>query len=257
MTNSLKIWVTAGVLAFFGTVCGEASFQVGDSGAPIREVQRNLIRAGYHVSADGAYGPATEEAVRNFQRRHGLTADGVVGPETYRALTGKAMPAHTIVVKRRGGHVKGAEGGFDSYRWDPDSAEKRNIDWHTGKIVNGTAQAVTEEARKYIGIPYRFGGADTAGFDCSGFIQYIFRKKGVTLPRAADEQYSLGKKVSMSALQPGDLVFFSTYESGVSHSGIYIGDGSFISATSSRGIAIADMTSGYWFERYIGAKRIF
>lgn len=256
MKKNLKIWVLAGMLAFMAG-SSDAAFQVGDSGAPIREVQRHLISAGYHVAADGAYGPATAEAVRHFQARKGLAADGIVGPATYRALTGKAMPAHKIIVKHRGGHVKGFEDGdFESYSWHPDAKEKRNVNWHTGEISSGTAREVTEEARKYIGIPYRFGGADTAGFDCSGFIQYVFRKKGMTLPRAADEQYGMGKKVSMSALRPGDLVFFSTYEKGVSHSGIYMGGGNFISATSSRGIAIADMTSGYWYDRYIGAKRI-
>lgn len=256
MKNSVKILAAAAVLALFAGH-GDAAFQAGDTGAPIRDVQRHLISAGYHVSADGAYGPATEAAVRRFQQRNGLDADGIVGPATYKALTGKDMPAHKIIVKHRSGHVKGFdEDNFSSYSWHPDAKEKRSINWHTGEISSGTAKAVTEEARKYIGIPYRFGGADTAGFDCSGFIQYVFRKKGVALPRAADEQYGLGTKVSMKSLRPGDLVFFSTYEKGVSHSGIYMGGGSFISATSSRGIAIADMTSGYWYDRYIGAKRV-
>ena len=66
----------------------------------------------------------------------------------------------------------------------------------------------------------------------------------------------MGKAVSQSNLQPGDLVFFETYEPGPSHSGIYIGDGKFISATSSSGVAVADMTSGYWGDRYLGAKRV-
>ena len=60
----------------------------------------------------------------------------------------------------------------------------------------------------------------------------------------------------MNFLEPGDLVFFTTYESGVSHSGLYLGDGYFISATSSRGVAVATMKDGYWRERYIGAKRV-
>lgn len=250
----LKVLAMAGVMTFCVMGYGEAAFHVGDTGAPVREVQRRLISAGYHVSVDGAYGPATAQAVRAFQMKNKLDADGVVGPATYKALTGKPMPAKSQGARHG---VKGMdEGNFDSYSWSESTKDKRTVNWHTGAISNGTAKAVTEEARKYIGIPYRFGGTDTQGFDCSGFIQYIFRKKGVSLPRAADEQYGLGKKVSMNSLQPGDLVFFSTYEKGVSHSGIYVGDGNFISATSSRGIAVADMTSGYWYERYIGAKRI-
>ena len=112
------------------------------------------------------------------------------------------------------------------------------------------------EAKKYIGIPYRFGGTDVNGFDCSGFIQYVFNRQGIKLPRSADEQYSKGKYVPINSLEPGDLVFFSTYTEGVSHSGIYVGNGDFISATTSKGIIVSDMKSGYWFERYIGAKRI-
>ncbi len=253
--QSLRVLAMAGVMTVCAMGYADAAFHVGDTGSPVREVQRRLISAGYRVTVDGAYGPATAQAVRDFQMRHNLDADGVVGPATYKALTGKAMPKVQSSSKT---HIKGMdeEAKFESYSWDKKTEDQRQINWHTGTITNGTAKAVTEEAKKYIGIPYRFGGTDTQGFDCSGFIQYVFRKKGMTLPRSADEQYGLGKKVSMNSLQPGDLVFFSTYEKGVSHSGIYVGDGNFISATSSKGIAVADMTSGYWYERYVGAKRI-
>lgn len=101
-----------------------------------------------------------------------------------------------------------------------------------------------------------FGGMTPSGFDCSGFIHYVFNKKGILLPRAADEQFGRGERVSVNRLEPGDLVFFSTYESGVSHSGLYLGDGYFISATSSCGVAVATMKNGYWHDRYVGAKRV-
>lgn len=251
MKQFIHISLAACAAALF--VCGGASadFIVGDSGAPIREMQKELIRAGYKVTADGAYGPATADAVKAFQKKHKLTADGVVGPATYKALTGKKMPVVKRITEKK--HtVKGAE---TAKSVKPSKKDKKKADLRAGE-ASPLAKAVTEEAKKYIGVPYRFGGTDTRGFDCSGFIQYVFRKEGMTLPRAADEQYRMGKKISRSALRPGDLVFFSTYEKGVSHSGIYMGGGSFISATSSSGIAVADMTGGYWSERYIGAKRI-
>ncbi len=239
----------AGLLIFtMGGHCG-AAMQLGDSGAPIRELQRNLAAAGYDVTADGSYGPATAQAVKSFQASHHLAADGVVGPETYQALTGTAMPKYKIVIER-------SENGRQTLSWHPNPQHGGAIDWQSGTFAGQTALAVTAEAQKYIGVPYRFGGTDTHGFDCSGFIQYVFRKKGVALPRAADEQYHLGTQVSRSSLRPGDLVFFSTYEDGVSHSGIYMGEGQFISATTSQGIAVADMTSGYWSDCYIGAKRV-
>lgn len=244
----------AGVIALSAAGLSCASFLMGDSGAPVRELQEKLTLAGYPVEADGSYGRATAAAVKKFQKSHKLAADGVVGPVTYKVLTGKKIP----VVKRisakaapaaKASVLKGSDKkGIKKGKKEKSAAE-------SGKI-SLKAKDVTEEAKKYIGVPYRFGGTDTRGFDCSGFIQYVFRREGMQLPRAADEQYRLGKKISKSALRPGDLVFFSTYEKGVSHSGIYMGNGSFISATSSSGIAVADMTGGYWAERYIGAKRI-
>ncbi len=116
--------------------------------------------------------------------------------------------------------------------------------------------AILAEADKYRGVPYVFGGTTPSGFDCSGYVKYVFEKQGISLPRLADEQYNVGVEVSRANLKAGDLVFFETYEPGPSHSGIYIGDGKFISATSSRGVAVADLDTGYWGERYIGAKRV-
>lgn len=125
----------------------------------------------------------------------------------------------------------------------------------TGDVPKSVREIITE-AKRYRGVPYVFGGATPQGFDCSGYVRYVFAKSGITLPRSADEQYLVGQKIGKHNLQPGDLVFFQTYEQGVSHSGIYIGDGKFISATSSSGVAIANINDSYWGERYIGAKRV-
>ena len=127
------------------------------------------------------------------------------------------------------------------------------VQWHHENAMSSTVKAIMEEAKKYVGVPYQFGGTTPRGFDCSGFIQYVFNRKGIVLPRGADEQYSAGRKVSVNALKPGDLVYFQTYAEGISHSGLYLGDGYFISATSSQGVAVATMKSGYWHDRYMGA----
>lgn len=93
-----------------------------------------------------------------------------------------------------------------------------------------------------------------SGFDCSGFIQYIFRQNGVSVPRTAAEQWNKGTSVSSPSV--GDVVFFETYKAGPSHNGIYIGDNKFIHAGSSRGVEVADMNNSYWKPRYLGAKRL-
>lgn len=107
------------------------------------------------------------------------------------------------------------------------------------------------------GKPYHFGGAGLAGFDCSGFTQYVFEKAlGVKIRRSADEQYyQCGKKIAQNCLLPGDLVFFQTYRPGISHVGIYKGGGEFIHASSSRGVTVSKLNEPYWSQRYITAGR--
>lgn len=115
---------------------------------------------------------------------------------------------------------------------------------------------VTDIALDYIGVPYVWGGTTPSGFDCSGFTSYSYKQAGVTLPRTASEQYTKGQAVSKSNLVEGDLVFFSTYKSGASHVGIYLGDNKFVHASSSAGVRISSLTESYYSRTYIGSKRI-
>ena len=113
-----------------------------------------------------------------------------------------------------------------------------------------------QTAKKYIGVPYVFGGTTPSGFDCYGFLQYVFKENGILIPRLADEQYKLGKNVSTNELEAGDLVFFTTYEAGASHCGIYLGQGQFLHTSSSRGVRIDLLSNVYWAPRFYGAKKI-
>ena len=123
---------------------------------------------------------------------------------------------------------------------------------------NTTADKIIATAKKYIGVPYVWGGSTPSGFDCSGFVQYVFKAHGITLPRTSKEQWNIGTSVSKANLKPGDLVFFAnTYTTGVSHLGIYIGNNQFIHASSSQGIVISSLSNSYWASHYHGAKRIF
>lgn len=127
----------------------------------------------------------------------------------------------------------------------------------SSSAVTTTGQKIVNTAKQYIGVPYLWGGSTPSGFDCSGFVQYVFNLHGIQLPRTSQQQWNVGTSVSKANLQPGDLVFFAnTYTSGISHLGIYVGDNQFIHASSSKGVIISSLINSYWATRYYGAKRV-
>ena len=117
---------------------------------------------------------------------------------------------------------------------------------------------ILAEAQKYLGIPYVNGGASPSGFDCSGFVYYVLRQCGYSSYRTPADQWNQGNQVDKANLEPGDIVFFAnTYSSGLSHVGIYAGDGQFIHSPNSRStVSYSDLTSGYWSDHYYGARRM-
>lgn len=161
---------------------------------------------------------ATQAALKKFQQQHKLKASGALDDKTYRKLTWEAFAKEGIT------NVKGSE--------------------------------IVKQAAKYKGVPYKFGGMTTKGFDCSGYVQYVFKNCRAALPRAADEQVLQGIFVTQKQLRPGDLVFFTTYAAGASHVGIYAGKNQFWSATSSKGVMLCSLQDSYWKTRYYGARRV-
>ena len=125
-----------------------------------------------------------------------------------------------------------------------------------GSTGSTLASKIINTAKKYIGVPYKWGGTTPKGFDCSGYVQYVFNKHGIELLRTSKEQYTMGYKVSKSNLKAGDLVFFNTSGKGVSHVGIYIGDGLFIHSGTTKGVVIAELFGDYWSNLYLGARRV-
>ena len=256
--------------------------RVGSRGPAVAKLQRKL-----GVAADGIFGPRTRAAVRAFQQRHGLLVDGIVGPQT-RAALHRTTPAERIVrawwvapvqralgvpvdglygpvsraavrafQKRKGLLVDGIVGpqtlGALGIRREA-RASKPAPPKHAAPKQSGRGARVAAVAQRYLGTPYRWGGeSPRAGFDCSGFVMYVFSRVGVSLPRVVSAQYRVGKKVARSALRPGDIVFFD----GLGHDGIYIGGGRFVHSPSSGDVVkISSLREPWYRSRWVGARRV-
>ncbi|WP_084543956.1 C40 family peptidase [Paenisporosarcina indica] len=120
-----------------------------------------------------------------------------------------------------------------------------------------SANKIVSTANQVMGTKYVWGGTTTKGFDCSGFIGYVYKKAGVALPRTTAGMITVGTSVSKNNLKAGDLVFFNTSGKGVSHAGIYIGNGKFAHSSSSKGVSVSKLNDPYyWGAKYMGAKRV-
>jgi lipoprotein Spr len=217
LTTMLVVFVALPLSVSFAATKNRP-LKVGDKGWKVKTVQIKLNTLGMKTPKTGRYTRETERQVRAFQQSHNLKVTGKVDDTTY-------------------------------FRINEAAFEKEGIHGVRGKDVVKTAS-------KYKGVPYSFGGTTPRAFDCSGFVQYVFKKHNAKLPRTADLQYQQGLFVTQRQLQPGDLVFFSTYEPGASHVGIYAGNGLFWNATSSRGVQLCSLSDSYWKTRYYGAKRV-
>ena len=128
------------------------------------------------------------------------------------------------------------------------------------EIADGSinlAIQLVREALELRGTPYRNGGSDPAGFDCSGFTQWVFSRVGLRLPRETREQFQAGTHVPTGTQQAGDLIFFTTTARGASHVGIALGDDTFVHAPSSRGVVrVESLSVRYWSKRVVGIRRM-
>ncbi len=197
---------------------GDVLLKLGSRGPDVVELQTKLNYVGFNVGkADGIFGTMTEQGVKSFQKANGLTQDGIVG-----AMTTKSL--NTIYLQR---------------------------------LSPGKASDIISTAKQYLGVKYQWGGSTPqTGFDCSGFVAYVFAQNGISVPRVSRDQYKVGTYVAFEKLQPGDLVFFSFAGNGVvDHDGIYLGGGQFINASSSKGVTIYTI-GPYWKSVYVGARRV-
>ncbi|MGM8216401.1 NlpC/P60 family protein [Bacillaceae bacterium W0354] len=182
--------------------------------------------------------------------------DGIAGPLTKKGL-------------ERMNSIKNLAINLDGYNTIASTATTNNTNNNTQqntsqrKIVHtnyskssGEARhgSVIQTARSYMGTPYVWGGESPSGFDCSGFIQYVFYEHGISLPRTVSDIWNVTSPVNQPSV--GDLVFFETYKPGPSHLGIYLGDGNFIHAGLNNGVTISHLSETYWNVRYLGARRV-
>lgn len=124
------------------------------------------------------------------------------------------------------------------------------------RTPGSVADRVLTTAASLIGTKYCPGGSTPSCFDCSGFTTHCFASAKVALPRTSQLQYGVGLGVARSDLRPGDLVFFRTNGSGISHVGIYAGDDRFVHASTSAGVITTPLSDPYWNPRYVGARRV-
>lgn len=263
-------WGTTAYAAF-----GDVPLKFGMQGQDIAALQSKLGTLGYSIDTiDGAFGNNTLQAVIAFQKDNGMEPDGVVGARTYQLINDLKSRSVTYTVQSGDSLYSIAQ----RYNLFPaDLARLNNINdpakLQVGQVltlptgtpvsrgvfngIRSKATQVVAMAQQFLHVPYAWGGISPNGFDCSGFTYYLFSKQGFYLPRMADEQFRAGQWVDKRDLQPGDLVFFETYEVGPSHVGVYVGEGQFIHASSGANeVTITPLNKAYYAARYLGARRI-
>ena len=210
----------------------DRSLKLGNSGTDVNALQEVLKALGYLKieNCTNYFGTQTEKALRAFQENMELEVDGSAGPQTVEALNRQLI--------RKGIYIQ--------------MPNRSSLGRQTlgGEIIS--------TAKKYIGVRYKYGGTSASGFDCSGFTQFVYKQHNINIPHDTTKQATIGTKLSKSELQIGDLIIFkNTYKSGPSHAGIYVGNGQFIHASTSRGVRIDDLDSNYWIGRFHSGRRIY
>ena len=196
------------------------TFKQGDTDWKIKVAQQKLQTLGYQKTPPSSKLTAqAAEALKAFQKDSRLKATGSLDDKTYSRLTWQAF------VQKEG--IAGVQG-----------------------------RSIVAQAAKYKGAPYKFGGTSAKGFDCSGYVQYVFKQNKASLPRSADQQVLKGVFLTQKKLKAGDLVFFTTYAPGASHVGIADGKGRFWHVSSSKGVMLSSLSESYWKQRYYGARRV-
>lgn len=205
--------------------------RLGSRGDDVQALQNALNELGYACGKpDGIFGRMTYNAVVNYQRSQGLSTDGIVGTQTIDAINNKQsnIPSKPSIPDRGNG----------------------------GKDIKTD---IVKTAKKYLGTPYIYGGSTTAGFDCSGFTQFVYRQLGITIPRTSTTQARAGIEISKDDLEIGDLLIFAnSANSAIGHTAIYLGNDQFIhSSSSAKAVIISDINNVYYSPRFYYGRRVY
>ena len=206
------------------------------------------IRSDY-VSGGGADSKAGYIKGTGVRMRSGASTTssilGVYNTGTKMTITGESGNWYKVSYSGRDGYVS------KDYMT---TTKPDNGGGSTGSI----GETIVATAKQYMGAPYVYGGMSPSGFDCSGFVNYVYKLCGYSMSRVASSIYNNnGTYVEKANLQLGDLVFFASNSSSIGHVGIYIGNGQFIHSSSGAGcVVISDLSSSYYLKNYVGAKRI-
>lgn len=218
----------------------------GPNHPAVMYVQRKL-----GVATTGFYGSVTTSAVLTYQQRMGIPGTGNVGPLTWQAIfTGRAP----------GGSTGGSTGGSSS---GTSGSSTSSPAWSTGRpnppVLPGDSPQTTviKFALAQVGEQYILGGVGPDVWDCSGLVQVAYARAGISVPRVASAQYAASRRVDISEIRPGDLLFYTTVPGQITHVVIYTGGGRTVEAANPRRGVMTSVVSSPWFmKHYVGAGRV-
>lgn len=269
-TNAVKFFQRANGLTIDG-IAGQETLKVmfsdeakkytiqpGDSGTDVASLQRRLKELNYFTgNATGYYGTASVAAVKEFQKANDLTVDGKVGIRTRDALYSSDAIAKKVTSTSKPSATK-----KPSSTKKPSATKKPSSPTSNPTPDASSVEKLLQVAQAQLGKKYVAGNEGPSSFDCSGFVYYCLKNSGVNVGRLSSRGYSgvsSWTSISKSNIKAGDLLFFSVRGgSTVGHVGIYMGNNKMIHCSSSKGqVVITNITSSYWVDNYMSAKRVF